>query len=52
MIDVKQRKIVATLKDGEGKRVSGSKFLEIHFRDGRVVGMGDQFGLGRAQAGK
>jgi hypothetical protein len=50
IIDVKTRKIVATLKDESGNRVSGSKFLEIHFRDGKVVAMGDQFGLGRAHS--
>jgi len=47
VIDVRSRKIVATLKDEEGNPVSGSKFIEIHFRDGKVVAMGDQFGLGR-----
>jgi hypothetical protein len=47
VIDVKTRKIVATLKDEKGNPVSGSKFLEIHFRAGKVVKMGDQFGLGR-----
>jgi len=48
VIDVKQRKVVATLKDENGAPISGSKFLEVHFRDGKVVAMGDQFGLGRA----
>src|SRR5205814_880832 len=46
VIDVKSRKIVATLKDDKGAPVSGSKFIEIDFRDGKVVAMGDQFGLG------
>jgi hypothetical protein len=48
VIDVPTRKIVATLKDDKDKAVSGSKFIEVHFRDGKVVAMGDQFGLGRA----
>jgi DNA-binding beta-propeller fold protein YncE len=48
VIDAKTKKIVATLKDENGKLVSGSKFIEVHFRDGKVVNMGDQFGLGRA----
>jgi DNA-binding beta-propeller fold protein YncE len=52
VIDVKQRKVVATLKDENGNPVSGSKFIEIQFQDGKVVAMGDQFGLGRAHAGK
>jgi hypothetical protein len=49
VIEVKSRKIVATLKDEKGNLVSGSKFLEVHLRDGKVVEMGDQFGLGRAR---
>ena len=48
VIDVKTRKIVASLKDEKGQPVSGSKFIEVHFRSGKVVNMGDQFGLGRA----
>lgn len=48
VIDAKTRKVVATLKDDHGNPVSGSKFIEVHFRDGKVVAMGDQFGLGRA----
>jgi hypothetical protein len=48
VIDVPARKVVATLKDEHGTPVCGSKFIEIHFRDGKVVAMGDQFGLGRA----
>ena len=53
VFDVRTRKLVATLKDERGNRISGSKFIEVHFRDGKVVNMGDQFGLGRmhAQAG-
>ena len=48
VIDTRTRKVVATLKDEKGNPVSGSKFLEIHFRGSKVVAMGDQFGLGRA----
>ncbi|HXJ59530.1 MAG TPA: hypothetical protein VNU68_23030 [Verrucomicrobiae bacterium] len=47
VIDARTRQIVATLKDETGAPVSGSKFIEIHFRNGKVVAMGDQFGLGR-----
>jgi hypothetical protein len=50
VIDVKARKVVARLKDENGQLVSGSKFIEVQFRDGKVVNMGDQFGLGRAYA--
>ena len=48
VIDARTRKIVATLKDENGKPVCGSKLIEVHLRDGKVVDMGDQFGLGRA----
>ena len=47
IIDAKTRKIVATLKDENGQLVSSSKFIEVHFRNGKVVAMGDQFGVGR-----
>jgi len=47
VIDVKTRRVVATLKDETGAAISGSKFLEVHLRNGKVVAMGDQFGLGR-----
>ena len=36
------------LKDESGNLVSGSKFIEVHFRDGKVTQMGHEFGLGRA----
>ena len=48
VIDVRTKKIVATLKDESGQTVTGSKFIEVHFREGKVVQVGDQFGLGRA----
>ena len=39
---------VATLKDDTGQVVASSKFIEIHFdKDGKVIRVGDQFGLGR-----
>ncbi len=47
VIDARTKKIVATLKDENGQPISGSKFIEVHFRGGKVVNMGDQFGLGR-----
>jgi hypothetical protein len=47
VIDARAKKVVATLKGEEGKLVSGSKYLEIQFRRGKVTAMGDQFGLGR-----
>ncbi len=48
VFDVRTRKLVATLKDESGVPVSSSKFVEVHFRDGKVVAVGSEFGLGRA----
>jgi hypothetical protein len=39
--------VVATLKDEEGHPVCGSKFFEVQMKNGKVVAVGDQFGLGR-----
>lgn len=47
IIDVKTRKIVARLTDEHGKPVASSKFIEVHKKDGKVVAVGDQFGIGR-----
>ena len=47
VFDVKTKKLVATLKDEKGNPFSSSKFIEVHFRDGKVVAMGNEFGLGR-----
>jgi DNA-binding beta-propeller fold protein YncE len=47
IIDVKGRKIVATLSDEQGRPVHSEKMLEIDFVDGKPIRTGDQFGLGR-----
>lgn len=47
VFDAKTRKRVAELKDENGKPVSSSKFIEVHLKDGKVTGMGSEFGLGR-----
>jgi len=47
VFDAKTKKLVATLKDEHGTPVSGSKYIEVHFRGGKVVQMGNEFGLGR-----
>jgi len=47
VIDVKTKRRIATLKDETGKPVASSKLLEVHFRDGKVVAVGNEFGLGR-----
>ncbi len=49
VFDAKSKKLVATLKDESGTPVSSSKFIEVHFQDGKVVAMGNEFGLGRME---
>jgi hypothetical protein len=48
VIDTKTKKIVATLTDEKGREVHSEKVLEIHFKAGVPVRVGDQFGVGRA----
>lgn len=47
VFDAKTKQRVAELKDENGKPVSSSKFIEVHLKDGKVVAMGSEFGLGR-----
>lgn len=47
VIDVKTRKIVATLSDEEGRPVHSEKMIEIDFLRGTPSNNGDQFGVGR-----
>jgi len=47
VFDVKTKKLRTTLTDESGKPFCSSKFIEVHFRDGKVVEMGNEFGLGR-----
>lgn len=47
IIDTKTRRIVATLTDETGRPVHSEKVLEIHFREGKPVRAGDQYGIGR-----
>ena len=49
IIDAKTKKVIGTFKDENGKPFASSKFIEVHLRDGKVVNMGNEFGLGRAQ---
>jgi DNA-binding beta-propeller fold protein YncE len=46
MIDVATKKIVAALKDEAGHQVQSEKQLEIVVSNGKVVRVGDQFGIG------
>ena len=51
VIDVKKKKVVATLKDENGNAVSSEKVVEIHLNDKKAVKAGDQFGIGRVTKG-
>jgi DNA-binding beta-propeller fold protein YncE len=49
VIEVKTRKTVAALTDEKGAAVQSEKVLEIDFAGGRLVRVGNQFGLGMAE---
>jgi len=51
IFDVASKKLVAIFKDETGKPVSSSKYIEVHIRDGKVVEIGSEFGLGRKNGG-
>jgi DNA-binding beta-propeller fold protein YncE len=46
VIDVKSKKIVAALKDEQGREVHSEKMVEIIFKGGVPIHAGDQFGRG------
>lgn len=50
VIDVKTRKILTTLVDENNNYVASEKMLEIQFRNGKAVKMGDQFAIGGVAA--
>ncbi len=52
VIEPKSRKILTLLKDEKAQPIQSEKMVEIHFRDGKPVNAGDQFGLGRKIASK
>jgi YVTN family beta-propeller protein len=47
IVDIRTRKIVATLTDEAGRAVQSEKVVEVVFDGGKVVRTGDQFGIGR-----
>ena len=49
VIDVKTRKIVATLEDQQHNSVQSEKMLEIHFNGNKPIAAGDQFGIGQVK---
>jgi DNA-binding beta-propeller fold protein YncE len=46
IIDVATRKVVATLRDEQGRDVQSEKMLDLTVADGKVVRAGNQFGVG------
>ena len=46
MIDVATRKVIATLRDEEGRAVQSEKMLDVVIADGKVIRAGNQFGVG------
>lgn len=50
VIDVKTRRIVATLEDGQNNSVQSEKIIEIQFRGNKPVAAGDQFGIGQVKS--
>jgi hypothetical protein len=49
VIDVKTRKIIATLEDEYHNAVQSEKMVQINFKGDKAVSAGDQFGLGRVR---
>jgi DNA-binding beta-propeller fold protein YncE len=47
IFDAKTKKLVGTFKDEQDRPFASSKFIEVHFRDGKVTQLGNEFGLGR-----
>ncbi len=47
IIDVKMKKIVASLRDETGAMVQSEKMVEVQFAGRSLVRAGDQFGIGR-----
>jgi DNA-binding beta-propeller fold protein YncE len=47
VIDTDTKKVTAVLADEKGGEVHGEKMVEVHFKEGKPVAAGDQFGLGR-----
>jgi sugar lactone lactonase YvrE len=47
VIDVASKKIVTALKDEKGREVHSEKMVEVHWKGGKIIKTGDQFGVGR-----
>jgi DNA-binding beta-propeller fold protein YncE len=49
IFDAKTKKQIATLRDENGKPFGSSKLIEVQMRDGKVVRVGSEFGIGRKE---
>jgi hypothetical protein len=49
VFDAHTKKQIATLRDEMGKPFCSSKLIEVHIKNGKVVAMGSEFGLGRKE---
>lgn len=47
VIDAASKKIIKSLADEKDGIVQSEKMVEIHFKNGKAIAKGDQFGLGR-----
>ncbi len=47
IFDAKTKQKIGEFKDEHAALVSSSKFIEVHTRNGKVVAVGSEFGLGR-----
>jgi len=49
VFDAKTKKQIATLRDENSKPFGSSKLIEAQMRDGKVVRVGSEFGIGRKE---
>ncbi|MDB6004297.1 MAG: hypothetical protein JWR15_1284 [Prosthecobacter sp.] len=49
VFDARTKKQIATLRDEKGKPFCSSKLIEVHIKNGKVVAMSSEFGLGRKE---
>jgi DNA-binding beta-propeller fold protein YncE len=49
IFDARTKKQIATLKDENGKPFGSSKLIEVQMRNGKVVRVGSEFGIGRKE---
>jgi hypothetical protein len=47
VVDTATKTTLTALSDEQGRQVLSEKMVEIHWRGGEVMAVGDQFGVGR-----